>query len=382
MSKEDKEDGLSLSRLTKWVEAHPVVSSSLLSLGVTTWYVFRRGPYQAWKLGRVSKKWSAPVHSVRLADVQMVGKKLSTLAGEKFVVVHGPKGVGKTCIVDTVLEKRPGVMRFDIPPGKQYEDIMSQVFSAVSGNGKDLETSKSQARNILKWYNRFYRNYPAVVAFQAKERFPPQPAAHIGPCARDLGAIGFRVIVDASPHAMTARQTEREHYVDIEHMTKEQLFKIPEFGDLLTKLDENGLKEEVWQVLGGNPNRIENLIDAVESGTDFKLDVVEFLFAALKSAKGSIATEMQLHSGLGAFLKQFETHDSVDFFDSGFSIADDLKVLRPIQDFFVPNTPTIAFLLRLGVDIIDLHHESLSAKDKVGKLKAMVNEKRKKDKLF
>jgi len=49
-----------------------------------------------------------------------------------------------------------------------------------------------------------------------------------------------------------------------------------------------------------------------------------------------------------------------------------LKVLRLIEAYFVPNTPTIAFLLRLGLDNVDLHHKSLSEDDKVAKLKAIV----------
>ena len=160
----------------EWTETHPLATSSLLSFGTGVWYVLRRGPYRAWKLGRTSKKWSAPVRSVRSSDIQTVQRKISTLTGETFVVVRGPKGVGKTCIVDTVLEKRPGVLRFDIPPGKRYDDIMKQVYSSVSGSEKDLETSEADTKKILKWYNRFYLRCPGVVAFQADERPAPEAA--------------------------------------------------------------------------------------------------------------------------------------------------------------------------------------------------------------
>jgi hypothetical protein len=71
---------------------------------------------------------------------------------------------------------------------------MHLIFSSVAGFGKnkDLEGCKSRARNVLKWYNRLYGKYPFVITFQAKERFPPEPWAEIGPAARDLGGFGFR----------------------------------------------------------------------------------------------------------------------------------------------------------------------------------------------
>jgi Cdc6-like AAA superfamily ATPase len=98
---------------------HPLVSYILTvgSGGAALWYTFRKGPYRAWHLARSSKGWQAPVHSVRNAEVDLVRYKLSSLSGESYVVVRGPKGVGKTCIVDSVLEERPGVLRFDIYPG-------------------------------------------------------------------------------------------------------------------------------------------------------------------------------------------------------------------------------------------------------------------------
>jgi len=70
------------------------------------------------------------------------------------------------------------------------------------------------------------------------------------------------------------------------------------FSTFYDSLDEHGLKEEVWQVLGGNPNSIGKLVKVVESGTDFKLDVVEFLFHTLNCTHGAILEEMKFITGL------------------------------------------------------------------------------------
>jgi hypothetical protein len=106
-----------------------------------------------------------------------------------------------------------------------------QLFLA-SGNRKNLQSCKSHAKGVLKWYNCFYGRYPFVIAIQAKDRFPPDPWAHIGPAARDLGGLGFKVLVDASQDALADKETEREEYVDIEFMSKDLLFKIPEFQNM------------------------------------------------------------------------------------------------------------------------------------------------------
>jgi hypothetical protein len=68
---------------------------------------------------------------------------------------------------------------------------------AVSHGGDVL----SSAKTVLKWYNRLLGRFPFVIVIQAKERFPPMNCAEAGPAARDLGGIGFKVIVDASQHA-------------------------------------------------------------------------------------------------------------------------------------------------------------------------------------
>jgi hypothetical protein len=131
----------------------------------------------------------------------------------------------------------------------------------------------------LKWYNRFYSNYPFVIALQAKERFPPTPYAGIGPAARDLGSFGFQVLVDASQHALADKKTKRERYVEIDFMIRDYvLFNIPEFQHFYEKLEECDLKEELWQIIGGSPNELKNLVDECNGKENMKDVVVECLW--------------------------------------------------------------------------------------------------------
>jgi hypothetical protein len=154
------------------------------------------------------------VRSVREAEVDVVRSKLSSLSGESYVVVRGPKGVGKTCIVDTVLEKRPGVLRLDVYPGTTGPEILVKALSALCGHEKE-KGLEAHAKEVLKWYNRFYSKHPFVISLQAKERFPPSPCAEIVPAARDLAGFGLKVLVDASQHALAEKKTEWDSVVKL-----------------------------------------------------------------------------------------------------------------------------------------------------------------------
>lgn len=51
----------------------------------------------------------------------------------------------------------------------------------------------------------------------------------MGPVARDLGKLGFEVLVNTFQHDLADKETEMEQYVDIDFTPKDLLFKIPEF---------------------------------------------------------------------------------------------------------------------------------------------------------
>jgi hypothetical protein len=337
-------------------------------------YAKHKGPYRAFCLARASKAWQAPVHSVRKAQVELVRNKLSTLSGESFLVVRGPKGVGKTCIVDTVLETRPGVVRLDIYPGTSGPEILKKVFSAISGNIS--EGHQASAKDVLKWYNRLYSKYPFVIALQAKERSPPSPCADIGPAARDLGAFGFQVLVDASQHALGDKETERERYVEIDFMSRDSLFSIPEFQQFYKNLKECELKEELWEILGGNPNKLKNLVDECVGKKDIKEIVVEFLLRSLEDAVKSVNEELIRTPELADEFLKYQTQDSIYFRNIKLSISE-IKSLRIVGSDFVPMNPTVGFVLRIGLEGMDnilKDTKGASVEEKVCVLKRLVSQ--------
>jgi hypothetical protein len=230
-----------------------------------------------------------------------------------------------------------------------------------------------EARRVLKWYNRFYNRYPFVIAIQAKERFPPKPWAEIGPAARDLSGFGFKIIVDASPHALPEKETEREEYVDIDFMSKDLLFQISDFHPFFHKLESSFLTDEVWHIIGGDPNQFQRLVNACIGKDAIDEFVVDFLFSRLQDTSRALDLEILRFPSLREVLKGFRYKDSIGTAEFPVQFSD-VKCLRVIHNYMVPSNPTIAFLLRIGLDGFPLNAEikSLSLKEKREKLKAMV----------
>jgi hypothetical protein len=316
--------------------------------------------------------WHTPVHSVRKAEVDLVRKKLSSLSGESYVVVRGPKGVGKTCILDSVFERRPGFLRLDIYPGTTGPEILMKALSALSGHEKE-KGQEARVRNVLKWHNRFYSGYPFVIILQAKERFPPSPYAEIGPAARDLGALGFKVLVDASQHALADKKTERERYVEVGFMDRDSLFKIEEFKDFYKKLETCDLKEELWEIIGGSPMKVRNLVDECNDKDDVKEIIVQFLLTSLEDSLKSLNDDILRTPELSGVFSQFQRHDSI-FFRTIKVQSSEIKSLRMMGRFFVPSNPTVGFILRVGLADIDkmLNEVGSSTQEKFDFLKKMM----------
>lgn len=361
-------------RMANYVMGSSVVSGGVISVAGSLWYIFRRGPYRAIKLGISSMRWKAPVHSIRAREIEQVKSKLAYSGIEDFVVVVGPKGVGKTCIVDTALEKRPGVLRLSVPSGKGKEDILHDVFGACSGSHSDLDSKKFNSECVLKWHNRIFPSYPMIVALQLDERFPPPPPASTGPAARDLRRMGFKVIVDTSQHAYDGKKTLREVYVEVDYMSKDMLFGVPEFESFFKKLDSCLLKEQVWEVLGGHPQLIQQLVDLCEGKDAIDEIVVDFLFVQLQNTLHEVNQEIKrlpdLKSALGKFAERplvASINDNESPYDTS-----NVKCLRAIREELYPSDPTIAFLLRIGLDDLDVKNKNMNLKEKKEKLNALV----------
>ena len=94
---------------------------------------FRVGPGRAFVLGFKSyfQRSTNPL-SVRTSVVARIQNKMSLADTDNFVVVYGPKGVGKTVAVATAFRGQMGVVHANINAGDSAERIVQKALGAVA----------------------------------------------------------------------------------------------------------------------------------------------------------------------------------------------------------------------------------------------------------
>jgi hypothetical protein len=143
--------------------------------------------------------------SVRTKEI----KKIRTFVDDKvlsqdYMVVVGQKGVGKTCLVRTVAERRCGSIIQKVNAGVSSVQIENDVYSEISGInlGSMLFKPKSSAARVSFWY-RFLFGRPLVVVLEASERLANKDYADLPSAARNLSAEArVHVLVDGSPNSI------------------------------------------------------------------------------------------------------------------------------------------------------------------------------------
>ena len=91
----------------------------------------RVGPLRALVLGLSSRIFlrANPV-SQRTQEVASLRSFLASKHKDQYGIAAGPKGVGKTCVVDTATEATFGVVSVGVAPGKSHDAISSWLMSS------------------------------------------------------------------------------------------------------------------------------------------------------------------------------------------------------------------------------------------------------------
>lgn len=221
----------------------------------------RVGPMRAIVLA-LSTRFSPAKSVSQRNEVRTLRNMLSNAQRDQYVVVSGPKGVGKSCMVDTSLEYKVGVVTVRVPAGTSEKEIMADAFRAITrSNFISLDHSAS-ARRVLWWHHYFFRQ-PATVVLRAAERKPTQLFADLDSSARALTHdYGARVLIDASNNSLpdAAVATKREDVLEVEAMQRGLLEELPELQLLHKALKSANLADVVWMCVGGNPADYKNLL--------------------------------------------------------------------------------------------------------------------------
>ena len=96
--------------------------------------------------------WLKPLkgpHSARTHEVNFIKNELARPNwGPKYLAVTGPKGVGKTCLIDTALTRTAGVARVTVNPGNTPEMVELNVMRAVTSADRRTDDLAPSFRRV------------------------------------------------------------------------------------------------------------------------------------------------------------------------------------------------------------------------------------------
>jgi hypothetical protein len=281
------------------------------ALFATFGYLPRLGPGRAVGLALHSRLLSrAAPASLRTADVLALRRMLASARSDQYVVVVGPKGVGKTVVTATATEAMCGVVHVDVPPGTPGKEILADAFAALTRCSLRFVDLGSSARRVLWWHALLFRT-PATVVLHAGERKPAQAFADVDNAARVLAdTYGVRVIIDASDNSLppAARATLREKVLDLGPMPRAMLESLPELAQLVAALKVAHAADVVWAAVDGAPaayRKLEGLWEDAgrgDVGPVADAFVASLLDTAIVNVDDAIAGDARLRELFALFL--------------------------------------------------------------------------------
>ena len=218
----------------------------------------RIGPGRAVMLYLRSRFASRPKpESVRVEEIGLLKKEIRLKDfGQSYLVVTGEKGVGKTCLLDTVLSKTPGVITMEAQPNHSEDTVIKNALQRLTRIPFDFVPCYESARRVIFWYRFFTIGRSPIIVINAAERKVGQEYAGLTGAVRTLvDKYKLRVIIDSSPNSLdeSLLRTKRQRIVEIQPMTKNMVWQMNEPQDLFKYVKEAGLNDVMFAVLGGVP---------------------------------------------------------------------------------------------------------------------------------
>ncbi len=266
----------------------------------------------------------------------------------------GPKGIGKSVLIDTVLTRKAGLVEVDVGPGENMKDLVAMVHRRIGGF-RALGKSDGDAKRVAFLF-KIFGGRPTVI-FRVRERSAGKAFAEITAATRTLVGEGYCIIIDASPNSVEpeAMATERQLLLEMEEMSRDVMLREPVFKAMFERLQKVALDDLVWQTLGGVPALIVKLANELKDASDdsVKPIVEKAVKYALQEALDSV---MKCSADVKAKLlplfgdKGFVSKSEVDDLEIAIAAAETGpdKVLRNrrAQNALVPASPKVAFVLR------------------------------------
>ena len=154
----------SVIELVKLCANHPIaIIGSGTGLVMTSFITV--GPSRAFSLALRSQLFRCPnPMTSRMEELQELRPTLMTKTKPQYVVVTGPKGVGKTVLVQSATATC-GVVDVNISPGSSCKEILFDAYSTIARPTirYSLLSYEPMALQVLWFYNLFTRQPPTII---------------------------------------------------------------------------------------------------------------------------------------------------------------------------------------------------------------------------
>jgi hypothetical protein len=210
----------------------------------------RIGPGRAvWIALRSRFAFKPNPESLRFAEIKLLRSMIAKKdIGQSYLVVTGEKGVGKTCLLNTVTSKTAGVIKLEAQPGHSEDTIIKNALQRLTRIQFDFIPPFDSAKRVILYYRLFTLGRSPIIVINATERKVGQDYAGLTGAVRTLvDKYKLRVIIDGSPNSLdeTLLRTNRQRVFDIKPMDKEMVWKIVQLKDLFRYAREACLEDTV-----------------------------------------------------------------------------------------------------------------------------------------
>lgn len=351
----------------------------------STYYIIKNYGHKS-RIGRAfylairSKFQSPEIKSVRKEDIKNIEKNIFDMKRGTYLVIKGPKGVGKTLMLSTCLQKRIGVIYSKpIFPGTPGDEIIKNAHNEITGNNNSTINSMVSANKVIKWYTFLFRSSPIYV-INLNERESGKPFAEINAAARNLSDQGLKVIIDCSDNAIIS-EIKRQIIYEVNPMSDEIIKSIPEFSSLFKFAEKYELIDCILLFCNGNPFDMNEMLQIYNSNIDIseekvKTEIEKSIKSIVYSARTKYIETIKKYPDLGKRLDEIKNKDNIELdkneFINLFEVIPDFKnVLREFkkngETLLIPATPTMAFVLKEDMHIKNVSFNDI--KEKVANMK-------------
>lgn len=318
-----------------------------------------------------SKNTTTDIKSLRNEEINLLIEYLKKLSDKKFefIVVKGEKGIGKTTMIKTALEKVPGVIKtHSIEPGTTKDKILEKLYEEVCGNNrffKPLDANRVNTQNIINAYNKLYEKEDnilyrkPIVVISVDERKTGMVYAQISSAARSITEMGCKVILDVSDDAYQNEPNLREIILDVDLMSKDQLLSIDEYKNIFDKCKDQELKELMFALLGGNPQYYNQI--SVYNYNENDENIKKFLLKISKKAYINYKMALSNINPIIAkqMIKKLKQNGKISSEEKYEWNKIDLKGFVRLKDeFYFTSNSAVDFFIRSGLSDVLLEDNS------------------------